>query len=56
MGKVINWKKCIGLDVRFIYDDIEGSVKIIDYIDGYVEIDYNGRITKTLNSIFARGG
>ncbi len=28
----INWGECIGYKVKFIYDDIEGEVEIIDYI------------------------
>ena len=29
----INWKKSVGYCVRFLCDDIEGYVKIIDYTD-----------------------
>lgn len=28
----IDWKNCIGMKVKFIYDDIEEEVRIIDYI------------------------
>jgi predicted Zn-ribbon and HTH transcriptional regulator len=27
----INWRTCIGCKVAFIYDDIEGEIKIVDY-------------------------
>jgi len=30
-NKRIDWKNSIGYKVRFIYDDIEGEVEIIDY-------------------------
>lgn len=33
-GKRINWESSLGHKVRFIYDDIEGYVEIIDYIKG----------------------
>lgn len=43
----INWKKSVGYYVRFLYDDIEGYIKIIDYIPQtqdliikYKECDY----------------
>jgi len=26
----IKWKECIGLDIRFIYEEVEGYIKIID--------------------------
>ena len=32
-GKIC-WKNSIGSIVRFIYDDIEGDIEIIDYISG----------------------
>ena len=39
----INWEKSIGYKVRFIYDDIEGDVEIIEYILEYqfLIIKYN---------------
>lgn len=30
-GKRINWVESVGFNIRFIYDDIEGEVKIIGY-------------------------
>lgn len=29
----IDWKKCIGCNVKFIYEDIQGWIKIINYIE-----------------------
>lgn len=42
----INWKNCIGYKIRFIYDDIEGWVEIIDYIqkNQNLYIKYNEEI------------
>lgn len=40
----IDWKNCIGHEVFFIYDDIQGSFKIIDYNRPYLLIfneEYN---------------
>ena len=28
----INWKDSVGCKVKFIYDDIEGEIEVIDYI------------------------
>ena len=35
-----NWKKSIGYKVKFIYDNIEGEVEIIDYDGKYLSIKY----------------
>lgn len=36
----IDGLKCIGYKVKFIFDDIEGEVEIVDYKDGYFYIKY----------------
>lgn len=43
----INWKASIGADVRFIYNDQTGTVKIIDYKDRKITLQYN-KIIKTI--------
>lgn len=45
--KGIDWKSCIGKNVKFIYDDIEGEVKILDYIVGsmpHLVLEYKGSV------------
>ena len=61
MGKIgtINWNKSIGCKVKFIYDDIEGEIKIIDYQTKKQKliIMYNGKIyldNPILSSSFAK--
>jgi len=55
-GKFINWKESVGYKVRFIYDDIEGEIEIINYYKNnkkkyYFEIKYNNIIhSVNLNS------
>lgn len=38
----INWKKCIGYKVPFIYDDVEGELEILDYGKTVLTIEYKG--------------
>ena len=42
---VINWKECVGYKIRFIYDDIEGWLEIINYYkkEQKVIIKYNDK-------------
>jgi len=44
----INWIKCIGHKVKFIYDDIIGDFNIVDYIkqSQYIHIQYLSNICK----------
>ena len=46
-NKNINWKLSVGHKVKFIYEDIEGSLKIIKYITKnnhpYLEVEYNDK-------------
>lgn len=32
--KGVDWKNSVGNKVKFIYDDIEGEIEIIDYMKG----------------------
>lgn len=43
LGKIgsINWKKCIGYKVKFIYGEVEGVVEIINYDGEYLHIQYS---------------
>ena len=50
--KGINWKLCIGKKVKFIYDDIEGEVEILNYKDNYLTIDYLGKSFKIRSTGF----
>lgn len=36
----INWSKSIGFKILFIYDDVEGYVRIVDYTNGVILINY----------------
>ena len=51
----INWKKCIGYKVKFIYDDIEGEVEINNYNSNkqQLEIKYNDIYFKLHTSSFS---
>lgn len=52
-GENINWKASIGKEVRFIYDEIHGVIKILKYISGknprvvisYKDFEFNLDIT-----------
>lgn len=41
----INWNKCIGIKVPFIYGDLLGEIEIVDYINegSRVIISYKGK-------------
>jgi len=41
---IIDWKNTIDYEVNFIYDDIEGKIKIINYIKQKLTIDWNSRL------------
>jgi len=42
-GKII-WKESIGYEINFIYDGIKGNIKIIDYDNNKMNIEYNSDI------------
>ena len=45
-GGSIDWKNSIGSIVRFIYDDIEGYIEILDYVrdkNSKVLLKYNNK-------------
>lgn len=54
-GTFIDWRKCEGLLVRFIYDDIEGYIKILKYEGKYLTIKYNNNELEILSSHFSDG-
>lgn len=37
----IDWMKSVGLKVKFIYDDLNGEIKIVDYNNGKINVLYN---------------
>ena len=51
-GKEIDWKNTIGYKVKFVYDDIEGEVEIIDYENLHVKFLYNNKTYDILTDNF----
>lgn len=53
----INWKGSIGLECKFIYDEIEGYFKIIDYepIKQVITLDYKNEISKMFITSVKKG-
>ena len=45
-GKNIDWKNSVGYKVHFIYEDIDGYIEILDYIDYKLNIKYNNKELK----------
>lgn len=43
-GKYIDWNKSVGEIVSFIYDDIEGKIKILEYNTGILKVEYDENI------------
>jgi len=43
-NKGINWSKSIGLTINFVYDDIKSSFKILNHINGKLQILYNDKL------------
>lgn len=52
----INWKETVGHKVKFIYDDIEGLLKIIDYNNSNrkIDIEYNDKRATMYSSDFIK--
>ena len=53
-GKEIDWKNTIGYKVKFVYDDVEGEVEIIDYEKLHVKFSYNNETYDILTDNFRR--
>ena len=53
-GKEIDWKNTIGYKVKFVYDDVEGEVEIIDYENLHVKFSYNNKTYDILTGNFRR--
>ena len=49
---VIDWKNSVGYKVHFIYEDIDGYIEILDYIDYKLIIKYNNKELKIFTSSF----
>lgn len=52
----IDWKGSIGREVRFIYDNFEGKVKIINYKKRKLLLEYNGEQKSISENTFRTGG
>lgn len=55
--QVIDWKGSVGCKVRFIYDDVEGKIEIIDYglKIGYITIGHKNKIIDIKPADFSKG-
>ena len=55
----INWKESVGYIVKFIYDNVEGEVEIINYYKKnnyfYLDIQYKNNIYTILRKMFESG-
>lgn len=49
----INWRKSVNMEVNFIYNEIEGKIKIIDYEKNYLTVLYNNNMTNIFTNHFA---
>ena len=49
-GNRINWVKSVGYTVRFIYEDIEGEIKIVGYNNRFLSLKY---LDKPILNIFS---
>jgi predicted RNA-binding Zn-ribbon protein involved in translation (DUF1610 family) len=56
-NKLINWKASIGCIVKFIYDEIEGEVQILDYCkeNKKIKIKYNDSFLEINRDSFMNG-
>lgn len=58
-GKLIDWKSSVGHKVKFVYDDIEGEVEIVEYViknnKTYIKIKYENKLSDYIfSSHFSR--
>lgn len=51
----IDWKKVIGKDIYFEYDDLKGYIKVLDYKEGRVTTNYNN-IVKSIKACHFKAG
>lgn len=51
----INWENSIGYELDFIYDDIKGNVKIVNYKDKKLYVKYNNKIIPIYRGSFQNG-
>lgn len=45
-----NWSESVGYRFKFIYDDIEGEIEILNYSDGYLTLKWKDRILEVFTS------
>ena len=53
-GKYIDWVNSVGCKCKFIYDDIEGEVEIVDYEVNRVSFKYDNEIYNMINYKFTK--
>jgi very-short-patch-repair endonuclease len=55
-GKIVfDWKKSLGYKIKFIYDNLEGWIEIINYFeDGIILLKYNNKEHKIKSGNFTR--
>jgi len=53
-GRYIDWKNSVGYKVDFVYEDIKGELKIIDYNGMYLTIEKNNNFFKIKTDNFSR--
>ena len=53
-GRNIDWKNSVGYKVRFIYEDIDDYIEILDYIDYKLNIKYNNKEFKINTNNFIK--
>ena len=49
-GKNFDWKSSIRYKIKFVYEDIQGEIEIIDYISPYLYIKYLNKDVFRINS------
>lgn len=52
----INWKESVGYKVKFVYDDIEGEIEIVEYLKkDKLKIKYKNKIHSIVTYFFKKG-